>query len=1329
MSSTIPQEVRETWEVPSYDTPLWSGRRHPWCVVIPVINEGDRIGSLLTRMAGQNVPDRADIVIVDGGSTDGSLDQESIRSKGVRGLLVKTGPGKLSAQLRCAYSFVLEQGYEGIVTIDGNDKDDPEAIPRFIDALEQGTDFIQASRFIEGGFAEGTPRSRDLAIRLVHAPVLRLASGFPWTDTTQGFRAYSRRLLLDPAVAPFRNEFVTYELLAYLSYRAPRLGYRCQELPTVRKYPPGDVPTKISGIRGNLVVLAILFKAALGLLNPPESPDAPATIGAPRRSATATLAISVASIVMGAALAALVVLLEPDQRYPDFIVGRMTMEGGTKLRDLLIGPAFLSGMLATFWLLSRVMARLEARVGPDHAGEFAGQLIWWSIPAVAAGGGLFLGTFIDMKLLVITAVGIGAVALACALTANRKDPLPPALVGMTLLAGVLIALLPTELGLVLSRLGAGGASEAANLARATIILIPVALAAACFALILLPLQVVRWLPGLLALGQIGLLAFFLILIPSGFTSGDGQIVHYPTTAWLPVLLAMAVAIGAIDVVRRLWRARNPGSAALLLSPLPFFALAAGIRAGTTIAPHVPDDDYHFGEVLLGWSSYGSKTIPYVDYMPAHGLVPNDLPGLVSSIFYDGTAATIAESGRISLIVLALAAFLALWLLTGSLGLAFVSTLFISSQLNWILLVPFICLWFSPALRREPSRWLCVWGLTAPLVILGVPAQGLVLVAASGVMAVRAAWNLWKHPAGWRWKEVAGSVLILASALILTPLMPMLVGAIGYVAENGPINQIAYGTPWGLGWQTGFPAGLVTESIRMSWLAIPVAGVSAIYIAAKRRMTGVALPALVVLLFGLLIIPYAMGRIDSGVSRPGLTAIFGWTALVPIVAWQVLKPIHRAPFLLLVAAMAAALNFSALTLNTFHLSAAPVLPTGLLRDGAAAGLPKLGLGMVEEGHWDRLIRLRNLISKNLKPDETYLDLTNRSAHYFYLDRQPPIPITAPYNLVLLDQQRRAVQALAADPPPLALLEAFNIVPDGVAHSLRVPLLYRFVVDNYTTGWEDGFIIGRLAGTGEGAAQQVQVPVKNLVGAEWDDELNQLEPAIPVDEVFPIDALTVGSRVLLGDGVDRRIIRIDAGSRAVFVDGAPPDADLLGSLSHFDVSADPGEETHRLRMALLDKAFAPTDLASLPVAWGRSNQTLAGRMEPVRHLTPRNAGVPVSTETAAGGVPEFSYGLAGQAVSGREADLLRFSMQCHGRTQEPLVVVTWSGQSAEGLPTGGQLKFTGDDGPLIVPLYAYPRWATLDRVTGVSIALDNPQACSSLGVDGALLSRAEMFRGLR
>jgi len=250
------------WQVPTFTITELAPKQHDYCVVIPVINEGERIGRLLQKMKVLNISSIADIIIVDGGSKDGSLAQEKLTATSVRTLLIKTGPGKLSAQLRCAYAYSLRQGYTGIVTIDGNDKDDPDAIGGIIGELRKGADFVQGSRFVPGGVAENTPLSRWIAIRLVHAPLLSLASRFYWTDTTQGFRGYSRRLLLDERVQPFRDVFTSYELLAYLSCIAPRLGFRCLEYPTARRYPANEkTPTKISAVSGNWQVMKTLLKA------------------------------------------------------------------------------------------------------------------------------------------------------------------------------------------------------------------------------------------------------------------------------------------------------------------------------------------------------------------------------------------------------------------------------------------------------------------------------------------------------------------------------------------------------------------------------------------------------------------------------------------------------------------------------------------------------------------------------------------------------------------------------------------------------------------------------------------------------------------------------------------------------------------------------------------------------------------------------------------------------------------------------------------------------------------------------------------------------------
>ncbi|WP_198415793.1 glycosyltransferase family 2 protein [Cryobacterium glaciale] len=207
-----------------------------------------------------------DVLIADGGSTDGSLDLEFLRANGVRTLLTKTGAGGLSAQMRVALAYALDEGYEGVIVVDGNGKDDISAIPDFARRLDEGYDHVQGSRFIPGGRAINTPRSRLVGLRFIHAPLMSIAARRWQTDTTNGFRAYSSRLLLDPQVSPFRDIFRTYELHYHLAIESSRLHrFRTTETPVTRAYPAsGKTPTKISPIRGNSHVLAVLFRAVTG---------------------------------------------------------------------------------------------------------------------------------------------------------------------------------------------------------------------------------------------------------------------------------------------------------------------------------------------------------------------------------------------------------------------------------------------------------------------------------------------------------------------------------------------------------------------------------------------------------------------------------------------------------------------------------------------------------------------------------------------------------------------------------------------------------------------------------------------------------------------------------------------------------------------------------------------------------------------------------------------------------------------------------------------------------------------------------------------------------
>lgn len=213
-----------------------------------------------------------DVILADGGSTDGSTELQRLARLGVNTLLTKTDTGKLGSQMRMAFAFALERGYEGVIVMDGNNKDGPEAIPSFVAALDSGFDHVQGSRFVTGGRAINTPAARYWGVRLLHAPVLSIASRFRYTDTTNGFRAYSRKFLTDPRIAMFRDVFTSYELHYYLALQAPRQGFRVKEIPVTRAYPAhGPTPSKIHGLSGNINILRTLWRVCAGQFNP--TPD------------------------------------------------------------------------------------------------------------------------------------------------------------------------------------------------------------------------------------------------------------------------------------------------------------------------------------------------------------------------------------------------------------------------------------------------------------------------------------------------------------------------------------------------------------------------------------------------------------------------------------------------------------------------------------------------------------------------------------------------------------------------------------------------------------------------------------------------------------------------------------------------------------------------------------------------------------------------------------------------------------------------------------------------------------------------------------------------
>jgi len=198
---------------------------------------------------------------------DGSTDRgpEILRSHGVKVLdQPRCGVG---ACIKRAIKHAEDEGYDILVVMAGNNKDNPAEIPRLLEPIvEHRFDYVQGSRFLPGGSSPNLPMFRLLSIKLLSF-IFKLYTGKSSTDLTNGFRAYRLALFDDPRINPWQDWLDGYELEYYIHWKAYKCGYRVGEIPVTKTYPTGKGVsyTKIPPFVGWWHMLRPFFLLSLGL--------------------------------------------------------------------------------------------------------------------------------------------------------------------------------------------------------------------------------------------------------------------------------------------------------------------------------------------------------------------------------------------------------------------------------------------------------------------------------------------------------------------------------------------------------------------------------------------------------------------------------------------------------------------------------------------------------------------------------------------------------------------------------------------------------------------------------------------------------------------------------------------------------------------------------------------------------------------------------------------------------------------------------------------------------------------------------------------------------
>lgn len=207
-------------------------------LVAAAFNEQGKIGKVVSK-ARERAPFIDEIVVVDDGSSD-STGKEA-RDAGATVISHKKNMGA-GAAYRTGYLYGLDNGFDIIVEVAGDDQDDPGYIERaLIPIIEDGYDYVQGTRY-KSDTDIVLPRFRHITTRLFSL-MFSLAARKRVTDASNGFRAFRSGILKD---VDLEKEWLNrYEMEPYFLLEVIRSGFRYTEVGVPKYWPEGKSYSKM----------------------------------------------------------------------------------------------------------------------------------------------------------------------------------------------------------------------------------------------------------------------------------------------------------------------------------------------------------------------------------------------------------------------------------------------------------------------------------------------------------------------------------------------------------------------------------------------------------------------------------------------------------------------------------------------------------------------------------------------------------------------------------------------------------------------------------------------------------------------------------------------------------------------------------------------------------------------------------------------------------------------------------------------------------------------------------------------------------------------------
>lgn len=202
-------------------------------VIIPVYNEQENIGKILDEMTLVNLRSEVDVLIIDDGSKDRTV--EIIKEKGYKVISHFFNMG-YGAALQTGYKYAVEYDYDYVLQLDGDGQHDLSNIANIQKCLgcrtEDGReypDIVIGSRFLEGGQCFPISPLKKMAISFF-SKVIKEGTGYHLTDPTSGLQGLNRKAF--SFYATYGNFDLKYPDMNMI-IQMILLGYKIEEVPAI----------------------------------------------------------------------------------------------------------------------------------------------------------------------------------------------------------------------------------------------------------------------------------------------------------------------------------------------------------------------------------------------------------------------------------------------------------------------------------------------------------------------------------------------------------------------------------------------------------------------------------------------------------------------------------------------------------------------------------------------------------------------------------------------------------------------------------------------------------------------------------------------------------------------------------------------------------------------------------------------------------------------------------------------------------------------------------------------------------------------------------------